>query len=108
MNQENKFEVIFCIVNHGFTDVVMEAAKKNGARGGTIMNARGTATEETEKFYGIAITPEKEIVMIIVEHEKKDSIMKAIYDEAGLSSLGQGIVFSLPISHVAGMNVEEK
>ncbi len=108
MNQENKFEVIFCIVNHGFTDVVMEAAKKNGARGGTIMNARGTATEETEKFYGIAITPEKEIVMIIVEHEKKDSIMKAIYDEAGLSSLGQGIVFSLPISHVAGMNIEEK
>jgi len=86
----------------------MEAAKKNGARGGTIMNARGTATEETEKFYGIAITPEKEIVMIIVEHEKKDSIMKAIYDEAGLSSLGQGIVFSLPISHVAGMNIEEK
>ena len=82
MNQENKFEVIFCIVNHGFTDVVMEAAKKNGARGGTIMNARGTATEETEKFYGIAITPEKEIVMIIVEHEKKESIMKAIYDEA--------------------------
>ena len=108
MNQENKFEVIFCIVNHGFTDVVMEAAKKNGARGGTIMNARGTATEETEKFYGIAITPEKEIVMIIVEHEKKDSIMKAIYDEAGLSSLGQGIVFSLPISYVAGMNIEEK
>lgn len=108
MNQENKYEVIFCIVNHGFTDIVMEAAKKNGARGGTIINARGTANEETEKFYGIAITPEKEIVMIIVEFEKKDNIMKAIYEEAGLSSLGQGIVFSLPISHVAGINLETK
>lgn len=104
---ENKeYEVIFCIVNHGFTDIVMEAAKQNGARGGTIMNARGTGNAETEKFYGIVISPEKEIVMIIVEKEKKDTILHAIYESAGLESPGQGIIFSLPISHVAGINKE--
>ena len=92
---EKKYEVIFCIVNNGFSDAVMDVAKKNGARGGTILHAKGSGNEEAEKFYGIVITPEKEI---------KDVILHAIYEEVGLASPGQGIIFSLPISHVAGIN----
>lgn len=101
---EKKYEVIFCIVNNGFSDVVMDVAKKNGARGGTILHAKGSGNEEAEKFYGIVITPEKEIVMILVEKEIKDVILHAIYEKVGLASPGQGIIFSLPIAHVAGIN----
>ncbi len=106
MTVKQEYEAIFCIVNHGFSDLVMKAAKQNGARGGTIITARGTGDEETEKFYGIVITPEKEIVMILVPKTIKDNILHAIYDSVGLESPGQGIIFSMPISNVAGINEE--
>lgn len=105
---EYKYELIMAIVNKGLTDLVMEAARKKGARGGTISVARGTGNSEMAKYYGVVIQPEKEIVYIVVKKEIKDDVMKAIYDEAGLDSKGQGIIISLPISDTKGMEREEK
>jgi nitrogen regulatory protein PII len=101
-------EVIFCIVNAGFSDVVMDAAKKLGARGGTVIHARGTANLEAEKLFGITIQPEKEVVMILVPKEIKDDILHALYNQAGLESEGQGIAFALPVSSVVGLSKPEK
>lgn len=95
-------ELIFVIVNSGFSDLVMEAAKKKGARGGTIFHARGTGNKEMEKFFGISISPEKEIVIIVVKKEIKDEVLSEIYKDAGLDTNGQGIAFSLPISDIVG------
>ncbi len=97
-------EAIFCIVNIGYSEVVMEAAKKVGARGGTVMNARGTAGKEAEAFFGVAVQPEKEIVMILVPAKHKDKILGALYDEVGLDTAGQGIAFSLPVDSVVGIS----
>jgi nitrogen regulatory protein PII len=99
----NKHEVIFCIVNTGFSDTVMEAAKDAGARGGTILNARGTANKEAESFFKIAIQPEKEIVMILVDVKIKDAVLHALYQKAGLDTMGQGIAFSIPVDEVVGL-----
>ena len=96
-------EVIFCIVNTGFSETVMEAAKDAGARGGTILNARGTANKEAESFFHIAIQPEKEIVMILVDAKIKDAVLHALYQKAGLDTMGQGIAFSLPVEDVVGL-----
>ncbi len=96
-------EVIFCIVNSGYSEAVMDAAKKVGARGGTIFNARGTAGKEAETFFHITIQPEKEIVMILVPTEIKDAVLHALYKEVGLDSAGQGIAFSLPVDDVVGL-----
>ena len=71
-------EAIFCIVNSGYSEAVMDAAKKLGARGGTIMNARGTANKEAEKFFNITIQPEKEIVMILVPSALNEDILHAL------------------------------
>lgn len=97
-------EAIFCIVNSGYSETVMDAAKKFGATGGTVLNARGTAGKEAENFFGITIQPEKEIVMILVPAKIKDKILSALYDEAGLNSPGQGIAFSLPVDGVVGLS----
>ncbi len=101
-------EVIFCIVNAGFSDLVMDAAKKVGARGGTVIHARGTANLEAEKLFGITVQPEKEIVMILVPHELKDDILHALYNQAGLDTEGQGIAFALPVNSVVGLSKAEK
>ncbi|MDE7162039.1 MAG: P-II family nitrogen regulator [Anaeroplasmataceae bacterium] len=101
---EGKFEVIFCIVDAGFSDSVMSAARECGARGGTVLNARGTAREDAEKLFNISIQPEKEIVLILVNDEIKDDILHAIYKNVGLNTPAQGIAFSLPVDEVVGLS----
>ena len=97
-------EAIFCIVNAGFSDAVMDAAKDFGARGGTVIRARGTANAEAEKLFNIAIQPEKEIVMILVDQSIKNDILHALYRAVGLKTPGQGIAFSLPVDQVVGLS----
>lgn len=107
---ENKigYESIFAIVNSGYTDLVMTAAKGAGARGGTIISGRGTGNKDIEKFYGIEITPEKEIVIILVPSEIKDEVMLAINTQAGMNSRGQGIAFSMPVTGLVGISTPKK
>ncbi len=100
---EFKHEVILCIINSGFSDAVMDAARELGAGGGTVINARGTAAPEAEKLFNITIQPEKEIVMIVVKKEIKDDVLRALYKKVGLETPGQGIAFSLPVTDVAGI-----
>ena len=100
---EFQHEVIFCIVNAGFSDAVMDAAKEFGARGGTVIRARGTANQEAEKKFGITVQPEKEAVMILVKSDIKDDILHALYKAVGLKTPGQGIAFSLPVDNVVGI-----
>ncbi|MDE7164674.1 MAG: P-II family nitrogen regulator [Clostridiales bacterium] len=97
-------ELIVCIVNTGFTDVVMDAAKEVGARGGTVIHGRGTANKEAEEFFHISIQPDKEMVMILVPSEIKDAVLHAVYGAAGLKTAGQGIAFSLPVTNVVGIS----
>ena len=101
------YEVILSIVNSGFSDVVMDTAKKLGAGGGTVIHARGTATKEAEKIFNITIQPEKEIVMILVPVDIKDVILKGLYDTIGMDTNAQGIAFSLPVDDVIGINIKK-
>lgn len=101
-------EVIFCIVNAGFSDAVMDAAREFGAKGGTVIRARGTANPEAEKLFGITVQPEKETVMILVKSEIKDDILHALYKAVGLQTPGQGIAFSMPVDNVVGLPAENK
>ena len=97
-------ECIVCIVNTGFSDAVMDAAREFGARGGTVIHGRGTASQEAERFFGISIQPDKEVVLILVPHDLTDKILHALYRAVGLKTPGQGIAFSLPVDQVVGLS----
>ena len=97
-------EVIFCVVNAGFSDEVMDAAREFGARGGTVIRCRGTANLEAETLYGIAIQPEKEIVMILAKKSLKNDILHNLYTAVGLDTHGQGIAFTMPVESVVGLS----
>ena len=99
----SKYEVIFAIVNAGFAEEVMDVAREQGVRGGTVLNAHGVTNEEAAAFFGISLHPEKEILMMVVEKEIRDKVLNAIYKEMGMAKAAQGIAFSLPVSDVAGL-----
>ena len=96
-------EVIFAIVNSGFAEDVMDIAREQGVRGGTILNARGVVREEAAAFFGITLHQEKEILMMVVEKDIRDNVLNAIYKQMGMAKKAKGIAFSLPVSDVAGL-----
>ncbi len=102
------YSLVIAIINKGYTDLVMEAAKAAGARGGTTFTARGTGNKELGDFFGIAIQPEKEIVFILVEDKIKDNVLLQIYKDAGLDTKGSGIAFSIKVNDVIGLTPIEK
>lgn len=96
-------ELIVTIVTKGNAEHVKEAAKKSGARGGTMVHGLGLGGEEAAKFLGISIQEEKDIVLIVVEKKDRPEIMRAIVQECGIESEAQGICFSLPVDSAAGL-----
>lgn len=102
----NKFEheLIVCIVNAGFSEQVMDAARSVGAGGGTVIHAKGTANKEAEALFRITVQPEKEMVMILVSKKLKEEVLHTLYKSVGLNTPGQGIAFSLPVDEVVGLS----
>ncbi len=96
-------EVVFAIVNSGFAEEVLDVAREQGVRGGTILNARGVIKEDAAAFFGITLHADKEILMMVVEKDIRDKVLNAIYKEMGMAKKAKGIAFSLPVSDVAGL-----
>jgi hypothetical protein len=87
--------------------MVMDAARSAGARGGTTIKALGTGAKAAEKFFGISLADEKEIVFIVSDVEKKKDIMLSIMQGAGVKTKAHALVFSLPVSETAGFRFAE-
>ena len=103
MEEKLTHELVIVITNQGCTDQVMDAARGAGAGGGTSLHAKGTGTELMRKFFGVSIAAEKELVLILTKAEDRKEIMKAIMVQAGMQTKAQSLVFSLPVSDVAGL-----
>lgn len=98
--------LIVAIINKGFSEQVMDAARSAGASGGTILTGRGTCGEDIKKFFSLTIQEEKEALLIVVENAKKNAIMSAIAENGGSGTPAAGIVFSLPVDDTLGMTFE--
>ena len=85
----------------------MDAAREASASGGTVIHAKGTGAEKAEKFLGVSIATEKEMIFMVTRKENKNAIMKAIMEKAGIESKARSIVFSLPVTETAGMRLIE-
>ena len=100
-------DLIIVVAEQGYTNLIMDAARAAGAHGGTIIHAKGTAMEAAEKFMGVSLAAEKEIVFIVAKTEEKNAIMQAIMKDAGLDSKAKAIVFSVPVTDTAGLRLLE-
>lgn len=98
-------ELIVVIAEQGYTELIMDAARGAGAYGGTVIHAKGTGKEAAEKFLGVSLALEKEMLFIVTKTEQKNAIMQAIMKDAGLESKAKSIVFSLPVTDTAGLRL---
>lgn len=100
---DNRYAMIAAIVNQGYSENLMEAARAAGATGGTVIHSRSVGNDAISGAWGFAVEDEREIVLIVAENEQKLSIMQAISDACGIKSEAKGIVISLPIEDVIGL-----
>lgn len=106
MSLNTEYELIIIIANEGYTDLIMDAARSAGAAGGTVVKAKGTGAEYAKKFFGFTMAAEKEMILIVSPAKDRNKIMKAVISQAGPESKAQSVVFSLPVSTVAGLRGE--
>ena len=101
-------ELIVIISNQGYNELVMDAAREAGAYGGTIVNARGTGMERAEKFLGISLASEKDMIFIVAKTSQRDRIMSAVMRKAGMETPAKAIAFSLPVADTAGLRLQDE
>jgi len=106
--KDTKYELLVVIANQGYSEKIMNAARKVHAAGGTIIHAKGTGGQQAEKFLGVTLVPEKEMIFIVARKDQKNAIMTSIMEEAGTGTKAGSIVFSLPVTDTAGMRLMEE
>jgi nitrogen regulatory protein P-II 1 len=97
------YKLIAAIVPKGAAGRVMDAAREAGAEGGTILMARGTGVHEARRFFGITISSERELVLILAEQEKREAILDAVVSAGRLDEPARGIAFVLAVEEVTGI-----
>lgn len=102
----NRYELIVIVANEGRTDQVMNAARAAGATGGTVLHGKGTGSQN-KKFYNVSIAAEKEVILMVAPSDRKAAIMQSVLHHAGPDSEAGAILFSLPVSEVAGFGLME-
>lgn len=102
MSNDEKYHLIITIVLEGHLEQVMNAAKRVGATGGTVIRGRGLGNKEAVKFLGFELEPGRELVLNIVEDKIKTKVMEEITKEVGIKTKGKGVCISLPVDSAIG------
>ncbi len=98
-----QFKVILASVKTDISDSVVDAGKKAGATGATIIPARGTGIHEAKTFFGLSLEAQTDIIMFLIEEHLVAPILKAVGEEGQFDKPGTGIAFVLPVEQVIGL-----
>ena len=103
---ENATELVGVIVNKGYAEDAMAAARKAGALGGTIVPARGTAKPGDETFFGVTLVPEKELLLVLADAALADAVVDAVRALPCFAEKGSGIAFRVPVRDFSALGGE--
>lgn len=103
VEMDTAWRLVEVICEEGYSEDIMATARKAGARGGTVVNAHGTSTPDDVKFFGTPIVSEKEILMIVMEEDKADAVVKAIEGMEVLRQKGRAVMFSVPVKRFVNL-----
>ena len=104
---ENATELVGIVVNKGYAEDAMAAARKAGAGGGTVVPARGTAKPDDETFFGVKLVPEKELLLVLADSSLADAVVDAVRALPCFAEKGSGIAFRVPVRDFAALGASE-
>lgn len=96
MKNEHHNNLIIISVNEGFSDDVMQVARKAGATGGTIVKGRLANIERFAEITQNTVDDEREILCILAPLKTSAQIMEDVNREFGITSAANGIIISVP------------
>ncbi len=97
------YKSVYVIVDKGKGEAAVEAATRAGAKGATIIGARGSGIHETQRFFNMDIEPEKELVLIVLKSELAEQVVSSVRDELDIDKPGNGIIFVQNVRQVYGL-----
>ncbi len=103
-----QFKLIMAFVKPSITDTVVDAMKKAGATGATIIPARGTGIHEAKSFFGLSIEDQTDIIVFLVEEHVVENLLEVIQLAGKFNEPGTGIALVMPVDHIAGLDSQMK
>ncbi len=103
--KEHPYSLIIAVADKGQSELVLEAARCAGASGGTLIYAKEIDASPGMKFFGVSIAEEKEHIYLVVSADKRDGVLRAIMDKAGVHSPAHAVAFSLPVDKAVGLTI---
>ena len=96
MKNEHHNNLIVISVNEGYSDSVMEIARRAGATGGTVIKGRLAEIEQLAEMKKSDVDGEREILCILAPLKTSQEIMNDVNKEFGMTSEANGVVFAIP------------
>lgn len=98
------YNLVVTVVDRGKGEEVVAASRKAGAKGATIVNARGAGIHETSKVFAMEIEPEKEVVFILVKSDIAEAVVASIREHLNIDQPGKGIIFVQSVTKTYGLH----
>ena len=102
-----KFSVLVAIVSEDLEEKAVDLAKEAGAAGMTIVSGRGIGTSERKTFFGLTYQGSQAIIVCVLERKLSLGVMKALTEGLELKKHSKGVVFTLPLEHIAGIDIRQ-
>lgn len=102
-----KFSVLVAVLAEELEDKAIDTAKKAGAGGVTIVDARGIGAVEKKTFFGLTYEGAQSILLMVLEKKLSLTVMKRLSQELRLKEDSRGVVFTLPLEHIAGIDLDQ-
>ncbi len=99
------FKLIIATIDDTKTDLVLDGARAAGATGATVIgHARGEGLNRPRTFFGLDLSSQRDVVLLLVEAHLARRILEHIAELADFDSTeGTGIAFQLDVEDAVGV-----
>ena len=102
-----KFSALVAILAEEMEEKAIASARKAGAGGVTILNGRGIGAQEKKTFFGLTFEGSQSVLIFVLERKLSVGVLKALTTDLDLASHAKGVVFTLPLEHIAGIDMKQ-
>lgn len=99
-----KFSALVAILAEELEEQAIDVAKASGAGGVTILSARGIGAQEKKTFLGLTYEGGQSVLLFVLEKKLSLTVMKNITRELNLKTTSNGVLFTIPLEHIAGID----